>query len=104
MMGFEEFIQLLAQRMSEEQEGVSNPTSEETIARIPLVEIKDQHCKKLDDGTMEAPTCSVCITDFQKGSKNLILPCGHLFHPDCIKPWLKDHNTCPVCRKQLPNA
>jgi len=41
MMGFEEFIQLLAQRMSEEQEGVSNPTSEETIARIPLVEIKD---------------------------------------------------------------
>ena len=56
--------------MSEEQEGQRNPTNPDVIAKIPLVEITDEHCKKLEDGSMEPPTCSVCITDFEKGTKN----------------------------------
>ena len=32
----------------------------------------------------------------------LQLPCGHCFHGGCIRPWLLEHNTCPVCRHELP--
>jgi len=30
------------------------------------------------------------------------IPCGHLFHENCIKEWLRTSNQCPVCRYELP--
>ena len=32
----------------------------------------------------------------------MFMPCGHIYHPDCLKPWLEQNNTCPVCRFDLP--
>lgn len=28
-------------------------------------------------------------------------PCGHKYHIACISEWLKVHNTCPICRKNI---
>ena len=27
--------------------------------------------------------------------------CGHVFHTTCLKPWIRNHDTCPNCRKKL---
>ncbi|XP_026442090.1 E3 ubiquitin-protein ligase AIP2-like [Papaver somniferum] len=42
-------------------------------------------------------------------SENLVIndkmqesPCKHLYHPLCLIPWMEKHNTCPVCRHELP--
>lgn len=47
-------------------------------------------------------TCTVCHDDYEEGATVVELPCTHCFHEDCIMPWLETHNTCPVCRKELP--
>ncbi|PWN36636.1 uncharacterized protein FA14DRAFT_159080 [Meira miltonrushii] len=31
----------------------------------------------------------------------VMMPCKHLFHEDCLIPWLKNSGTCPVCRVSL---
>ncbi|KAL6876368.1 hypothetical protein ACP4OV_012940 [Aristida adscensionis] len=49
----------------------------------------------------EAATCSVCLGVFQSGEIVRLLPlCMHLFHIECIDPWLASHPTCPICRSE----
>ncbi|GIL59455.1 hypothetical protein Vafri_14144 [Volvox africanus] len=45
--------------------------------------------------------CTVCHDAFTHGVEVVELPCRHCFHEDCIMPWLRQQNTCPVCRMRL---
>ena len=43
--------------------------------------------------------CSICLE--QLGAVEnppMTLPCQHVFHMNCIKPWLKQKSDCPICR------
>ncbi|GAB4814710.1 hypothetical protein N2152v2_001756 [Parachlorella kessleri] len=50
----------------------------------------------------EGEPCSVCHDDFKRSEEVVELPCNHCFHEGCLMPWLEAHNTCPVCRLELP--
>eukprot|EP00124_Ichthyophonus_hoferi_P003867 Ihof_evm2s370 gene=Ihof_evmTU2s370 len=42
--------------------------------------------------------CSICYDDFVVGGGDLYrLSCGHVYHVDCVTPWLKRSSTCPLC-------
>ena len=30
------------------------------------------------------------------------LTCRHSYHQQCVTSWLTNHNTCPLCRLELP--
>ena len=70
------------------------PMTEEKIALLIRIQITSEQV----DAKLQ---CSVCWEDFKLSENVIRLECEHIFHPDCILPWLKLHATCPVCRKDL---
>uniref|UniRef100_A0A182KAW9 RING-type domain-containing protein n=1 Tax=Anopheles christyi TaxID=43041 RepID=A0A182KAW9_9DIPT len=45
-------------------------------------------------------SCSVCSELYVPSVHVVTTPCGHLFHNDCILPWLERSRTCPECRAE----
>ncbi|KAJ1614937.1 HRD1 like membrane associated RING finger containing protein [Cryptosporidium canis] len=58
---------------------------------------------RLQDATLEEieriDTCIVCRDTLYIGSKKI--PCGHVFHLDCLKSWFIQQQTCPICRSPI---
>lgn len=43
--------------------------------------------------------CAVCLDEFEPDSEITALPCRHVFHTDCILPWLTERQSkCPLCK------
>jgi hypothetical protein len=50
-------------------------------------------------GDANSSDCSICLAEYKPEDFVRMLPeCRHLFHVNCIDPWLRVHPTCPVCR------
>ena len=49
----------------------------------------------------DSPDCPICLVAF--GVKEVItrLPCLHTYHSGCVKDWLQQSNTCPVCKQRV---
>jgi len=62
-----------------------------------------------DHFSVEKKVCSVCQDDIEDNQKVIRLDCGHYFHSDInsccengnIFDWFKNHNSCPLCRKEV---
>uniref|UniRef100_A0AC34GRF0 RING-type domain-containing protein n=1 Tax=Panagrolaimus sp. ES5 TaxID=591445 RepID=A0AC34GRF0_9BILA len=68
--------------------------SEEDLQHLPRSKVTQQHVDN------EAQ-CTTCMDQFNLNEEVGELGCHHIFHPDCIIPWLRSHNTCPVCRQTV---
>lgn len=72
------------------------PASEQAIKSLPTKQVTKEMMG--NDGTAE---CSICMDNVEIGSDITELPCKHWFHKDCVTAWLKEHDTCPHCRKPI---
>lgn len=48
----------------------------------------------------EEVECAICLGPLQHGDRVGDIPCGHLFHKDCLKTWLVRRKRCPLCQCQ----
>ncbi|QCE05361.1 RING-H2 finger protein ATL70 [Vigna unguiculata] len=69
---------------------------EATIMNYPKMLFSEAKLRKSDS----TPTsCSICLGDYKSSDVLRVLPdCEHVFHLNCIDPWLRLHPTCPLCR------
>ncbi|KAL9230145.1 hypothetical protein vseg_005533 [Gypsophila vaccaria] len=95
--GFDRLLDQLAQI---EINGVGRveqpPASKAAIETMPTIEIVENHVE------LEVH-CAVCKEAFELGVEAKEMPCKHIYHEECILPWLNLRNSCPVCRHELPS-
>lgn len=50
----------------------------------------------------EKENCTICFEKYLKKDKCRVLKCKHMFHKDCVDPWLLNSSaTCPICREKV---
>ncbi|KAJ4413709.1 hypothetical protein N0V85_003449 [Neurospora sp. IMI 360204] len=78
------------------QSNAAPPATQAAIEKLP---------KKILDEQMVGPEgraeCTICIDEMYQGEEATVLPCKHWFHGECVTLWLKEHNTCPICRMPI---
>lgn len=74
----------------------SPPASVFVIENLPTVRLSRE---VLEENNV---VCAICKDEVSGEEMVRQLPCLHYYHGDCIVPWLKIRNTCPVCRHELP--
>ncbi|CAM6082718.1 unnamed protein product [Calypogeia fissa] len=92
--GFEQLLQQMAE--NDNSRRGAPPAAKTAVDCLPSISIEQRH---LDDGSA---VCAICKDVVALGEPAKQLPCLHLYHNDCILPWLNSRNSCPVCRYELP--
>ncbi|KAI1258874.1 hypothetical protein F5Y18DRAFT_433893 [Xylariaceae sp. FL1019] len=78
------------------QSNAPAPAPQDAIASLPKKKLNESMLG--DEGKGE---CTICIDDVKLGDEVIVLPCKHWFHEECASLWLKQHNSCPVCRAAI---
>ena len=57
--------------------------------------------EKPDEEELERNNECIICRDNNTEETSVIMPCGHVFHEDCLKSWIIQKQTCPICNKSL---
>jgi hypothetical protein len=54
----------------------------------------------------DEPSCSICFEIYTDDTVIVKLPCNlkHIYHPACIREWLKRNPECPLCKARVMEA
>ncbi|KAK3360929.1 hypothetical protein B0T24DRAFT_120136 [Lasiosphaeria ovina] len=94
----EAYDRIMTQLRDQAAPGGAPPASKTAIDHLEVKEVDDVMLEGDGDGSTR---CVICVDEMVKGEQAWVLPCSHFFHGDCVKPWLEQHNTCPVCRRSI---
>lgn len=88
-------LEELFEQLSANEHRGPPPAATSSIVSMPTVKISERHLRSESH-------CPVCKEKFELRSEARQMPCNHIYHSECIVPWLVQHNSCPVCRQELP--
>jgi len=76
-----------------ESKNILSPLMKAKLKKVPLN--LDMYCSQ--------PCCPICNEEFAMEESVLRMPCTHVFHQNCVMPWLELKQNCPICRFELEN-
>lgn len=71
--------------------------NEELVNSLPEREITQADLQAIN----EQKSCIICLNEFALREMVITLPCLHIFHTNCIKPWLNSRDDCPICKHNI---
>ncbi|KAL3532525.1 hypothetical protein ACH5RR_006046 [Cinchona calisaya] len=82
-----------------------NSSNDDYANATKLPEEESNDASKKQNQQVELPTvsatglCTVCMEGFESSTgRGKRVPCGHVFHANCIDKWLSVQHSCPLCR------
>ncbi|GAB2229898.1 hypothetical protein Droror1_Dr00014154, partial [Drosera rotundifolia] len=86
-----------------EQIGSVHPLSDENIAdhlktRLYCSMSENINLEELPSLDQNVDLCIICQDQYQENDRLGCLDCGHQYHNECLKKWLKLKNVCPICK------
>ncbi|KAI6894998.1 hypothetical protein KC318_g2706 [Hortaea werneckii] len=112
--------QLLTTDSHQDHERLRQPNIEQALAILVDINFRaeviqtattqiNKDLAKLRDSLSQRPASepdnlSICPIDLEPidTEEAEALPCGHVFHTECIATWLDQSNTCPIDRSTIP--
>ena len=88
-MSYEQLLQL-----EDNMGSVNKGLTKNQFEKLPEVKYdKDKYSENYQ--------CIICMEEFKIKEKVKLLPCGHIFHKNCIKEWLLKQKSCPFCKSEI---
>mmetsp|Transcript_1452 Transcript_1452/g.3072 ORF Transcript_1452/g.3072 Transcript_1452/m.3072 type:complete len:422 (+) Transcript_1452:78-1343(+) len=82
----------------------NNSSSSSSSSRAGSAECNHNHNASNNNNlNIDSPStqCSICLGSYAAGDSVKSLPCLHRFHAQCVDTWLRQHDTCPICKYQI---
>lgn len=80
-----------------------NPMYKQNVTRM----LYNKALRGLKQRAQPSEECCICHKEMvidQQEEQVMCLPCCHEFHPHCISRWLRENNSCPLCRSVVPSS
>jgi hypothetical protein len=77
-----------------------NLVASSEIAKLEEFKFLAQDAEGKDENDCSVK-CLVCQFAYEQEETLKRLPCGHVFHSECVAQWLKDNDICPYCRQTI---
>ncbi|EST04631.1 Zinc finger, RING-type [Kalmanozyma brasiliensis GHG001] len=102
---------IISQLMEQTQGSNAPPPAEEDVIKKlerftrkdkeRIEKARNQDCPTCKDEFLPSPEAKADDdpqADDDQQEELIAMPCRHIFHVDCLVPWLRLNGTCPVCR------
>ncbi|XVF11692.1 hypothetical protein REPUB_Repub08aG0049600 [Reevesia pubescens] len=88
----------------EEEDDTDGETLIEVNEQMGFVPASKSAIEALEkvSGFGNSEICAICLGKEKEEEEAKRMPCGHLYHGDCIVQWLEKSNLCPLCRYTMP--